>query len=41
MPSESQTIRRWLEDILHHIDLAHGFVAGVDERAFPDDLMLH
>jgi uncharacterized protein with HEPN domain len=39
MPSDSQPVRRWLEDILHHIDLADGFVADVDENAFPDDLV--
>jgi uncharacterized protein with HEPN domain len=36
MPSKSADAA--LRDILHHIDLANHFVAGVDEKAFHDDL---
>ena len=34
MPSDAE--RRWLDDILHHIDLAQGFAANLDRRAFGD-----
>jgi Protein of unknown function DUF86 len=37
MPYESEAIRRWLNDIRHHIALAEGFVAGMDYEAFKDD----
>ncbi len=39
MPSEAEATQRWIHDILHHIDLAENFVAGIDETAFPDDLV--
>jgi uncharacterized protein with HEPN domain len=39
MPSESEATRRWLKDILYHIDLAQGFVAGLDYDAFENDLL--
>jgi uncharacterized protein with HEPN domain len=39
MPSERDAAHRWLEDILHHISLAQSFIAGVSEKAFPDDLL--
>jgi uncharacterized protein with HEPN domain len=32
-------MRRWLTDILYHIELAQTFIAGSDEKAFPDDLL--
>ena len=38
-PSESSTTRRWLNDILYHIDLAQRFAAGMDHEAFRDDLV--
>jgi uncharacterized protein with HEPN domain len=39
MPSKSEAVRRWLDDILYHIDLARSFVTSIDEKAFPDDLV--
>jgi uncharacterized protein with HEPN domain len=39
MPSEAEAVRRWLDDIPHHIDLAEDFVSGIDETAFADDLV--
>jgi hypothetical protein len=29
-PSDPETIRRWLNDIRHHIAMAESFVASVD-----------
>jgi len=37
MPSDPQTTRRWLNDILYDIDAAHGFVAGIVYETFKDD----
>jgi len=39
MPSEGSEIRRWLNDIRYHIDLAQRFAAEVEYEAFRDDLM--
>lgn len=39
MPSDAAVTRRWLDDMLYHVDLAQTFVEGVDERAFADDLL--
>ena len=39
MPSEQSPTRRWLNDILYHIQLAQSFVAGLDYEAFRDDLL--
>jgi uncharacterized protein with HEPN domain len=37
MPSDQGTVRRWLNDIRHHIELAQTFVAGMSYDAFRDD----
>jgi uncharacterized protein with HEPN domain len=37
MPSESEAIRRFLNDIRHHIAMAQGFVAGMNYEAFKDN----
>jgi uncharacterized protein with HEPN domain len=37
MLSKSEAIRRWLNDIQHHIAMAQGFVAGMNYEAFKDD----
>ena len=37
MPSEFESIRRWLNDIRHHIAMAERFVAGMNLEAFRDD----
>lgn len=37
MPSEPEAIRRWLNDIRHHIAMAEGFVADMGYDAFKDD----
>jgi uncharacterized protein with HEPN domain len=39
MPSDAVAARRWLTDILYHLDLAKGFIAGLDYAAFHDDLL--
>jgi uncharacterized protein with HEPN domain len=39
MPFDPTEARRWLDDILYHIDLAQSFVVGVDAKDFPDDLL--
>ena len=39
MPSEAEATRRWLNDIRHHIDMANGFIAGLDYDAFKDDTL--
>ena len=39
MPSDPSTTRRWLNDILYHIDLAQSFVVGLDDQAFRDDTL--
>jgi uncharacterized protein with HEPN domain len=41
MPSESSSssVRRSLNDILYHIELAQRFVTGMDYEAFRDDLI--
>jgi uncharacterized protein with HEPN domain len=36
MPSEAE--ERFLRDILHHIDLATAFIAGLNHDAFKSDL---
>jgi uncharacterized protein with HEPN domain len=38
MPSDPDSIRRWLNDIQHHIAMAQGFVAGMIYDTFRDDL---
>jgi uncharacterized protein with HEPN domain len=38
MPSNPETIRRWLNDILHNITLAQTFVEGMDYGALRGDL---
>jgi uncharacterized protein with HEPN domain len=37
MPSEREAIRRWLNDIRHHIAMAEEFVAGMIDATFKDD----
>lgn len=37
MPSEREAVRRWLEDIRHHIAMAERFVAGMSYETFKDD----
>lgn len=37
MPSEIDASRRWLNDILYHIELAQGFVSGISFEKFKDD----
>jgi len=37
MPSESEAARRWLNDIRHHIEMANGFIAGLNYDTFKDD----
>ena len=38
MPSDlTSAVRRWLNDILHNIDLAESFMAGLDYDAFHRD----
>jgi len=32
-----QATRRWLNDIRHHIEMANGFIAGLNYDAFKDD----
>jgi uncharacterized protein with HEPN domain len=36
-PSDPEALRRWLNDIRHHIALAEGFVAGMAYTTFKDD----
>ena len=38
MPSDSDAISRWLNDIKHHIVMAQNFVEGMSYDAFCDDL---
>jgi uncharacterized protein with HEPN domain len=38
MPSDAHDLRRWLDDIRHHIALAQQFAAGMDYDAFRGDL---
>jgi uncharacterized protein with HEPN domain len=38
MPSDPDSIRRWLNDIQHHIAMAQGFVAGMSYDTFRGDL---
>jgi hypothetical protein len=38
MHSDPDTIRRWLNDILHNIVLAQSFVQGMAYEALRDDL---
>lgn len=37
MPSDLGATRRCLNDMLHHIALAQGFIAGMDYAFFKDD----
>src|SRR5258708_37556380 len=37
MRSDSESIRRWLNDIRHHIAMAEGFISGMSYEAFRDD----
>ena len=37
MPSDPEAIRRYLNDIRHHIRMAKGFISGMDYEAFRDD----
>ena len=37
MPSEAEATRRWLNDIRYHVEMANGFIAGLDYDAFKDD----
>ena len=37
MPSESEATHRWLNDIRHHIEMANGFIAGLNYDTFKDD----
>jgi uncharacterized protein with HEPN domain len=37
MPSDPKAVRRWLNDIRHHIAMAEGFVADVSYEVFKDD----
>jgi uncharacterized protein with HEPN domain len=37
MPSDIEALRRWLNDIQHHIAMAEGFVAGMSYEAFKDN----
>lgn len=37
MPSDPETIQRWLNDIQHHITLAEDFVGGVSDGPIEDD----
>jgi uncharacterized protein with HEPN domain len=39
MRSEPEATQRWLADILYHVELAQGFVAGLDYESFRDDLL--
>ena len=42
MPSETEELRRWLNDIHYHIAKAEAFVAGVSQEAFlQDDLRFY
>ncbi|HEY1933394.1 MAG TPA: HepT-like ribonuclease domain-containing protein [Acetobacteraceae bacterium] len=38
MPSDRDTLRRWLNDIRHHIAVARTFVDGMSYEEFSDDL---
>ena len=38
MPSDSDALGRWLNDIQHHIGLAQTFVAGMDYEGLCSDL---
>ena len=37
MPSEPEATRRYLNDIHHHIEVARGFIDGMNYEAFRDD----
>ncbi len=37
MPSEAEASRRWLNDILHHIFMAHDFVGAMSYDDFKND----
>jgi uncharacterized protein with HEPN domain len=39
MPSEPEATRRWLNDMLYHIDLAESFAFGLDYDTFQFDLL--
>jgi hypothetical protein len=38
MPFDADAVRRWLDDIHHHIIVADRFVDGMDYHAFRHDL---
>jgi uncharacterized protein with HEPN domain len=38
MPSDSEAVSRWLNDIRHHIETAQSFVEGMSYDTFRDDL---
>jgi len=37
MPSDSEATHRWLNDIRHHIEVANGFISGMNYETFKDD----
>jgi hypothetical protein len=39
MPFDPSDARRWLNDMLHHIAMAEGFVVGVTSRTIIRGLM--
>src|SRR5471032_3253070 len=39
MPFDPSDARRWLNDMLHHIAMAEGFMVGVTYESFKDDNM--
>jgi uncharacterized protein with HEPN domain len=39
MPSNTQATHRWLTDILHHMTMAEGFIAGITLDTFQNDMM--
>jgi uncharacterized protein with HEPN domain len=37
MPSDRESVRRWLDDIRHHIAMSERFAAGMGYETFRDD----
>ncbi len=37
MPSDVEATRRWLNDIRRHIEMANGFIAGLNYDTFKED----
>ena len=37
MPSEPEAVRRWLDDMRHHIAMAERFTTGIGYETFKDD----